>query len=258
MSVEVKAARERSGYPPSLAVAENRRCQHFGALDGHFVAMGSLLTYHITHPHTVHTAHSRIILFPPPLIPLHSHFNTLIDLTITSLHFSSNFTLLLLPELLITSHFTSCVTSRTLGITSPRTLFHFVYHFNACANSPPTRLQFELYLTPWFTALYVHPTSCHFDYHFKAFFTSLLLPQFAPHRQLPSQSSAQAFITHSPHPLPSRTPLTHSPHALPSPTPHTYSAHHSPHALPSHPLPSHNPHTPLHCYHTPSHYPHCS
>ena len=44
MSVEVKAARERSGYPPSLAVAENRRCQHFGALDGHFVAMGSLLT----------------------------------------------------------------------------------------------------------------------------------------------------------------------------------------------------------------------
>ena len=45
MSVEVKAARERSGYPPSLAVAENRRCQHFGALDGHFVAMGSLLTY---------------------------------------------------------------------------------------------------------------------------------------------------------------------------------------------------------------------
>ena len=43
MSVEVKAARERSGYPPSLAVAENRRCQHFGALDGHFVAMGSLL-----------------------------------------------------------------------------------------------------------------------------------------------------------------------------------------------------------------------
>jgi hypothetical protein len=45
MSVEVKAARERSGYPPSLAVAENRRCQHFGALDGHFVAMGSLLLY---------------------------------------------------------------------------------------------------------------------------------------------------------------------------------------------------------------------
>ena len=48
MSVEVKAARERSGYPPSLAVAENRRCQHFGALDGHFVAMGSLLTYLLT------------------------------------------------------------------------------------------------------------------------------------------------------------------------------------------------------------------
>ena len=48
MSVEVKAARERSGYPPSLAVAENRRCQHFGALDGHFVAMGSLLLLYFT------------------------------------------------------------------------------------------------------------------------------------------------------------------------------------------------------------------
>ena len=50
------------------------------------------LTLHytaITHPHTIHTAHSRITLFPPPLIPLHSHFDTLIDLTITSLHFSS-------------------------------------------------------------------------------------------------------------------------------------------------------------------------
>ena len=40
-------------------------------------------------PHTIHTALSRITLFPPPLIPLHSHFDTLIDLTITSLHFSS-------------------------------------------------------------------------------------------------------------------------------------------------------------------------
>ena len=142
-------------------------------------------------------------------------------MTITSLHFSSNFTLLLLLELLITSHFTSCVTSRTLGITSPRTLFHFVYHFNACANSPPTRLQFELYLTPWFTALYVHPTSCHFDYHFKAFFTS-------PRTSLPSAAVCASsttpltvFSSSLHHPLPSPTPLTHSPHPLPSRTPLT-------------------------------------
>ena len=109
-----------------------------------------------------------------------------------------------------------------------------MYHFNACANSPPTRLQFELYLTPWFTALYVHPTSCHFDYHFKAFFTSARtsLPSAAVCAS--STTPLTVFSSSLHHPLPSPTPLTHSPHALPS-----------------HPLPSHNPHTPLHCYHTP-------
>ena len=96
-----------------------------------------------------------------------------------------------------------------------------MYHFNACANSPPTRLQFELYLTPWFTALYVHPTSCHFDYHFKAFFTS-------PRTSLPSAAVCASsttpltvFSSSLHHPLPSPTP----PYALPSRTPLTHSPH---------------------------------